>query len=123
LEYVKQPWPDTRPVLLSRNPVGLGQRFLLAAMPDLAAHLHYRIVDVSSIKALAKRWFPNAYAKAPDKPGNHRALGDITDSINELRYYRAAIMITPPGPSVDQARKTRDELAVHTEPEQTHNQD
>src|SRR5699024_6001812 len=71
---------------------GQAQRFILAEMLDLAAHSHYRIVDVSSIKELAKRWFPNAYAKAPDKLGNHRALGDITDSINELRYYREAIM-------------------------------
>jgi len=123
LDYVKQYCPEPRTALLAGNTVGQDQRFLLAEMPDLAAHLHYRIVDVSSIKELAKRWFPNAYAKAPDKLGNHRALGDITDSINELRYYREAIMITPPGPSVDQARKIRDELVLYTEPEQTHKQD
>src|SRR5699024_103638 len=123
LDYVKKFCPEPRTALLAGNTVGQDQRFLLAEMPDLAAHLHYRIVDVSSIKELAKRWFPNAYAKAPDKLGNHRALGDITDSINELRYYREAIMITPPGPSVDQARKIRDELVLYTEPEQTHKQD
>src|SRR5699024_9324844 len=123
LDYVKQHCPEPRTALLAGNTVGQDQRFLFAEMPNLAAHLHYRIVDVSSIKALAKRWFPNAYAKAPDTLGNHRALGDITDSINELRYYREAIMVTPPGPSVDDARKVRDELVLYTEPDQTHKQD
>ena len=117
LAYVKQYCPEPRKALLAGNTVGQDQRFLFAEMPDLAAHLHYRIVDVSSIKELAKRWYPHAYEKSPEKLGNHRALGDITDSINELRYYREAIMVPPPGPDVNQARKIRDELVLYLEPE------
>ena len=117
LGYVKKFCPEPRTALLAGNTVGQDQRFLLEEMPQLAAHLHYRIVDVSSIKELAKRWYPYAYEKSPEKLGNHRALGDITDSINELRYYREAIMVPPPGPSVDEARKVRDELVLYVEPE------
>ena len=123
LEYVKQYCPEPRTALLAGNTVGQDQRFLFEEMPELAAHLHYRIVDVSSIKELAKRWYPHAYEKSPQKLGNHRALGDITDSINELRYYREAIMVPPPGPSVDEARKIRDELVLYAEPELVRDQD
>lgn len=123
LDYVKKFCPEPRTALLAGNTVGQDQRFLLAEMPDLAAHLHYRIVDVSSIKELAKRWYPNAYSKSPEKLGNHRALGDIIDSINELRYYREAIMVTPPGPSAEEARKTRDALVLYAEPKQQQDQD
>ncbi|MFD6814874.1 oligoribonuclease [Enteractinococcus coprophilus] len=117
LGYVKKFCPEPRTALLAGNTVGQDQRFLLEEMPQLAAHLHYRIVDVSSIKELAKRWYPHAYEKSPEKLGNHRALGDITDSINELRYYREAIMVPPPGPNVDEARKVRDELVLYVESE------
>ena len=123
LDYVKKYCPEPRTALLAGNTVGQDQRFLFAEMPELAAHLHYRIVDVSSIKELAKRWYPHAYEKAPEKLGNHRALGDITDSINELRYYREAIMVPPPGPTVDEARKIRDELVLYVEPELVRDQD
>lgn len=123
LAYVKQYCPEPRTALLAGNTVGQDQRFLFAEMPDLAAHLHYRIVDVSSIKELAKRWYPHAYSKSPEKLGNHRALGDITDSINELRYYREAIMVTPPGPTVTQARKLRDDLVLYAEPELSQDED
>lgn len=117
LAYVKKFCPEPRTALLAGNTVGQDQRFLMAEMPLLAAHLHYRIVDVSSIKELAKRWYPHAYEKSPEKLGNHRALGDITDSINELRYYREAIMVPPPGPTAVEARKVRDELVLYVEPE------
>ena len=123
LDYVKKFCPEPRTALLAGNTVGQDQRFLFAEMPQLAAHLHYRIVDVSSIKELAKRWYPHAYEKSPEKLGNHRALGDITDSINELRYYRQAIMVPPPGPNVDEARKVRDELVLYVEPELTQDTD
>ena len=123
LDYVKRFCPEPRKALLAGNTVGQDQRFLFAEMPQLASHLHYRIVDVSSIKELAKRWYPNAYSKAPEKLGNHRALGDITDSINELRYYRDAIMVTPPGPSVAEARTVRDELVLYSEPNLKRDQD
>ena len=73
-------------------------------MADLEAHLHYRIIDVSSIKELSRRWFPRAYFAAPTKSGGHRALADIRESIAELRYYREAVFVPPPGPSTEQAR-------------------
>ena len=73
-------------------------------MPGLEAFLHYRIVDVSSIKELARRWFSRAYFQAPTKRGNHRALADIQESIEELRYYREAVFVPSPGPDSDAAR-------------------
>ena len=73
-------------------------------MPALEGFLHYRIVDVSSIKELARRWFPRAYFQAPTKRGNHRALADIQESIEELRYYRDAVFVPRPGPDSDTAR-------------------
>ena len=74
-------------------------------MPDLEGFLHYRIVDVSSIKELARRWFPRAYFQAPTKRGNHRALADIQESIEELRYYREAVFVPQPRPG--QRRRAR----------------
>ena len=73
-------------------------------MPELESFLHYRIVDVSSIKELSRRWYPRAYFSAPAKSGNHRALADIQESIEELRYYRAAVFVPPPGPDSDTAK-------------------
>jgi oligoribonuclease len=73
-------------------------------MKDLDAFLHYRIVDVSSIKELSRRWFPRAYFAAPTKRGNHRALADILESIEELRYYRAAVFVPAPGPDSAEAK-------------------
>jgi oligoribonuclease len=74
-------------------------------MPDLDAFLHYRIIDVSSIKELSRRWFPRAYYQAPAKAGNHRALADIRESIEELRYYREAVFVPSPGPDTPTARE------------------
>ncbi len=74
-------------------------------MTDLESFLHYRIVDVSSIKELARRWFPRAYFNAPAKSGNHRALADIQESIEELRYYRSAVFVPLPGPDSDRAKQ------------------
>jgi oligoribonuclease len=73
-------------------------------MPNLETFLHYRIVDVSSIKELSRRWYPRAYFQSPPKRGNHRALADIQESIEELRYYREAVFVPPPGPDTDAAR-------------------
>jgi oligoribonuclease len=73
-------------------------------MPELSGHLHYRVIDVSSIKELARRWYPRVYFASPEKHGGHRALGDILDSIDELRYYRAALLVPQPGPDSKQAR-------------------
>ena len=73
-------------------------------MPQLDAHLHYRLVDVSSIKELSRRWYPRAYFSSPEKKGNHRALGDIRESIAELRYYRDAVFVPLPGPELEKAQ-------------------
>jgi oligoribonuclease len=95
--------PGTRPPLAG-NSVGTDRAFLARDMPALERFLHYRIVDVSSIKELARRWYPRAYFNAPAKGGNHRALADIRESIEELRYYRAAIFVPLPGPTSEEAK-------------------
>ena len=90
LEYLSQfTAPGKSP--LAGNSVGMDRNFIDRDMPNLGKFLHYRTVDVSSIKELARRWYPKAYFAAPKKTGNHRALGDIRDSIEELRYYRSEI--------------------------------
>jgi oligoribonuclease len=97
LDYVRRWVPEPRKAPLGGNTVSTDRAFLGRDMPTLDAYLHYRIVDVSSIKELARRWYPRAYFAAPAKTGGHRALGDIQDSIAELRYYRQAIFVPPPG--------------------------
>ncbi|MBD8868849.1 oligoribonuclease [Nocardioides donggukensis] len=98
LAYVKQHCPDGSRPPLAGNTVATDRAFLARDMPDLESFLHYRIVDVSSIKELSRRWFPKAYYSAPSKRGNHRALADIQESIEELRYYREAVFVPSPGP-------------------------
>ena len=80
---------------LAGNSVSVDRNFITRDMPRLTEYLHYRTVDVSSIKELARRWYPKIYFAAPAKTGNHRALGDIQDSIEELKYYRTSIFIDP----------------------------
>ena len=104
LAYVRQHVPEAGKAQLAGNSVGTDRGFLARDMPELEQHLHYRIVDVSSIKELARRWYPRVYFNAPKKTGNHRALGDIRDSIAELRYYREAIFVPQPGPDSETAR-------------------
>ncbi|HET8780552.1 MAG TPA: oligoribonuclease [Agromyces sp.] len=99
LEYVLKHVPDEQKAPLAGNSIGTDRAFLVKFMPRLDAHLHYRNVDVSSIKELAKRWYPRAYFNAPAKNGGHRALADILESIRELRYYRSAVFVADPGPS------------------------
>ena len=99
LEYVLKHVPDEQKAPLAGNSIGTDRAFLTKFMPRLDAHLHYRNVDVSSIKELAKRWYPRAYFNAPAKNGGHRALADILESIRELHYYRRAIFVPEPGPS------------------------
>lgn len=105
LEYVRKYSPEPRKSPLAGNSVGTDREFIARDMPQLQAHLHYRIVDVSSIKELARRWYPRAYFASPEKAGNHRALDDIRESIQELKYYREAIFKPAPGPSTAEARK------------------
>jgi len=104
LDYVREHVPEARKAPLAGNTVGTDRLFLSRDMPMLEQHLHYRIVDVSSIKELARRWYPRAYFASPPKGGNHRALADIQESIEELRYYRAAVFVPPPGPDSETAR-------------------
>lgn len=104
LAYIKEHCPSGSRPPLAGNTVATDRTFLQREMPTLEAFLHYRIVDVSSIKELSRRWFPRAYYEAPVKRGNHRALADIRESIEELRYYREAVFVPPPGPSGAAAR-------------------
>jgi oligoribonuclease len=106
LEYVRRHTPEARKAPLAGNTVGTDRGFLARDMPDLETHLHYRVVDVSSIKELVRRWYPRVYFQAPPKTGNHRALGDIKDSIEELRYYRATVFVPLPGPDSETAKAT-----------------
>ena len=106
LAYVRQHVPEARKAPLAGSSVYVDRGFLARDMPDLDAHLHYRLIDVSSIKEIARRWYPRAYFNSPEKKGNHRALGDIRESIAELRYYRDAVFVPPPGPDSESARAT-----------------
>lgn len=99
LEYVMQYAPEAGKAPLGGNTVSTDRGFLERDMPQLAGHLHYRTIDVSSIKELSRRWYPRAYFNAPAKNGGHRALADIRESIAELRYYREAVFVDQPGPS------------------------
>ncbi|WP_431044337.1 oligoribonuclease [Streptomyces sp. P1-3] len=104
LAYVREHVPEPGKAPLCGNSVGTDRGFLLRDMPDVESYLHYRIVDVSSVKELARRWYPRAYFNSPKKNGNHRALADIRESIAELRYYREAVFVPQPGPDSDTAK-------------------
>jgi oligoribonuclease len=88
LEFIRQHVPNARTVPLCGNSIGTDRRFLAAYLPDIENYLHYRSVDVSTVKELASRWYPGALGRAPKKASSHRALDDIRESLNELRYYR-----------------------------------
>ena len=105
MAYVREHVPDAGKAPLAGNTVGTDRGFLARDMPELEQYLHYRIIDVSSIKELARRWFPRAYFNAPKKQGGHRALADIRESIQELRYYRSAVFVAEPGPDSATAKK------------------
>jgi oligoribonuclease len=112
LAYVRSHVPDRRKAPLCGNSIGTDRSFLARDMPELDDHLHYRMVDVSSIKELARRWYPRTYFAAPAKHGGHRALGDILDSIDELRYYRAALFVPQPGPDTAGAQAIATQIAA-----------
>jgi oligoribonuclease len=112
LEYIKQHAPEANKAPLAGNTVGTDRGFLARDMPELEGHLHYRVVDVSSIKELVRRWYPRVYFQAPAKTGNHRALGDIKDSIEELKYYRATVFVPLPGPTSEDARDAASKLGA-----------
>lgn len=104
LAYVREFVPEPGKAPLAGNSIGTDRAFLARDMVELEEYLHYRVVDVSSIKELARQWYPRAYFASPSKAGNHRALADIQESIEELRYYRAAVFVPQPGPDSDTAR-------------------
>lgn len=105
LSYVRGHVPEPRRAPLAGSSVYVDRMFLAKGVPDLDAHLHYRLVDVSSIKEIARRWYPSAYFNAPAKTGGHRALADVRESIAELRYYRQTVFVAAPGPTRSQARE------------------
>jgi len=105
LAYIKGHIKDSRRVPLCGNSIATDRAFLARDMPTLDAFLHYRMIDVSSIKELSRRWFPRAYFASPEKHGGHRALADIRESVQELRYYRDAVFVPLPGPDTATARQ------------------
>jgi len=104
LDYVRTWVPEARKAPLGGNSVATDRGFLARDLPELDAWLHYRIIDVSSIKELSRRWYPRAYINSPEKKGGHRALADIRESIAELRYYREAVFVPQPGPDTPTAK-------------------
>jgi oligoribonuclease len=110
LAYVREWVPERGKAPLCGNSIATDRGFLTRDMPELDDWLHYRMVDVSSVKELARRWYPRAYFNAPQKGGGHRALADILESVQELRYYRAAVFVPQPGPTSEQAAAYAAEL-------------
>jgi oligoribonuclease len=104
LEYLKQWVTEARTAPLAGNSIGTDRMFINRQMPALDSYLHYRNIDVSSIKELTRRWYPRVYFQLPKKTGNHRALADIKESIQELRYYRSTVLVEAPGPDSDAAK-------------------
>ncbi|MFJ4045137.1 oligoribonuclease [Microbacterium sp. NPDC089987] len=117
LAYIKRFVPLERKAPLAGNTIGTDRMFLAKYMHEVDQYLHYRNVDVSSVKELSRRWYPRVFFQAPEKHGGHRALADILESIRELRYYRSAVFIDAPGPSSEQAR----DIAARTVSEFTPN--
>ncbi len=110
LAYIKEWVPDPRTAPLAGNSIATDRGFIARDMPALDAHLHYRMVDVSSIKELCRRWYPRIYYAQPGKGLAHRALADIIESIRELAYYRRTAFVPQPGPSTEQAQAVAAEL-------------
>jgi len=115
LDYVRGHVPERRKAPLCGNSIATDRSFLARDMPELDDWLHYRMIDVSSLKELARRWYPKTYFAAPKKAGGHRALADILESIAELRYYRSTLFVPPPGPD-DAARAAAAAAAVRPVP-------
>jgi len=104
LDYVRRYVPDPRSAPLAGNSIATDRGFIARDMPTLDTHLHYRMVDVSSIKELCRRWYPRIYYAQPEKGLAHRALADVQESIRELEYYRRTAFVTQPGPTTEEAR-------------------
>jgi oligoribonuclease len=111
LAYIREHVPDPGTAPLAGNSIATDRGYLARDMPELDAHLHYRMIDVSSLKELARRWFPRVFYAKPEKGLAHRALADIKESIRELEYYRRTLFVQPPGPTSDEARAAAAALA------------
>ena len=110
LDYVRRHVPEARTAPLCGNSIATDRGYIARDMAALDAHLHYRMIDVSSIKELCRRWYPRVYYAQPDKGLTHRALADIRESIRELRYYRSTVFVPLPGPTSDQAKAAAEAL-------------
>ena len=110
LAYIKEWVPEPKKAPLCGNSIATDRGFLARDMPELDEWLHYRMVDVSSVKELARRWYPRAYYGSPKKGGGHRALADIKESVLELQYYREAVFVPQPGPTTEQANAIAERL-------------
>ena len=110
LAYIREHVPEERKAPLAGSSVHTDRTFLARDMPELEQWVHYRNVDVSTLKELARRWYPRVYFNTPAKKGNHRALADIKDSIDELRYYRSTLFVPQPGPDTDTAKAAAEAL-------------
>ncbi len=110
LDYVRRHVPDPRSAPLAGNSIATDRAFLARDMPALDSYLHYRMVDVSSVKELARRWYPRVFYAKPEKGLAHRALADIMESIRELEYYRRTLFVPPPGPTTEEAQAVAAQL-------------
>jgi oligoribonuclease len=110
LDYVRQHVPDPRAAPLAGNSIATDRAFLARDMPELDGYLHYRMVDVSSVKELCRRWYPRVFYAKPEKGLAHRALADIMESIRELEYYRRTLFVPPPGPTTEEAQAVAAQL-------------
>ena len=116
LAYIKSHIPEPRKSPLAGSSVYVDRGFLIRDMPKVDAHLHYRLLDVSSVKEIVRRWYPRVYFGTPAKVGNHRALSDIKESIEELRFYRELVFQPDPGPSTDRVKQVASEINTRRSP-------
>ena len=115
LAYINEHVPEGQKPPMCGNSIGTDRAFIVRYMPNVDARLHYRNIDVSSLKELARRWYPRVYFNSPTKDGGHRALADIQESIRELDYYRQALLVSEPGPNSEEAGKiSADIVAKHS---------
>ena len=110
LDYVREHVPEPGTAPLAGNSIATDRGFLTRDMPELDGHLHYRMIDVSSIKELTRRWYPKVYFSQPAKGMAHRALADIIESVRELAYYRGTVFVPPPGPDSETAQAVASSL-------------
>lgn len=117
LAYINEHVPEGQKPPMCGNSIGTDRAFIVRYMPEVDSRLHYRNIDVSSLKELARRWYPRVYFNSPNKDGGHRALADIQESIRELDYYRQALLVAEPGPNSEEAGKiSADIVAKHSSP-------